>query len=144
MKWVLVSCRNVNLCQIGSTKCLMSSLLTQPLQSNGTLYHSISQFASLNWQHYRIKDQRSIRCCLRIVSWSLSGASAFSLFYLCHSHAVMFPHFSLLSPSSRCALIQSLSHSTIIACYHFRVTSVGWSNTTLSRTFDIRYCGLAK
>ena len=47
VRWVLMNCRNVNLYQIESTKCLMSSLLTQPLQSNGTLYHSISQFASL-------------------------------------------------------------------------------------------------
>ena len=33
----------------------MSSLLTQPLQSNRKLYYSISQFASLNWQQYRTR-----------------------------------------------------------------------------------------
>ena len=55
-RWVLVNCRNVNLCQIEPTEYLMSSLLTQPLQSNGTLYHNPSPWIDSSTES-KIKDQ---------------------------------------------------------------------------------------
>ena len=73
------------------------------------------------------------------MSCSLSCASVFSSFHSCYSHAAMFPYFSLLSPSSYCAFIQSRSHPTVFAHCPFLVLPVERSNTILSLgTFQSR------
>ena len=106
--------RNVNSCQKESTKSSLSSLLTQPLQRNGTLYHSISHWRpwlDSSTEHGFTRLPSTIRYCLRIASWSLSGASVFSSFYLSRSHTVTFSdsQYFFLTP-------------TVFSYYHFLIS----------------------
>ena len=114
--------RNVNSCQKEFTKCSLSSLLTQPLQRNGTLYHSISHWRpwlDSSTEHGFTRLPSTIRYCLRIASWSLSGTSVFSSFYLSRSHTVTF---SILNTSSRLLLYShtiTFSYLKGLSCHGF-------------------------
>ena len=104
MRCVLVSCRNVNSCQIGLTEYPSSSLLTQ-------------SFSEL------IVAQN----CELITLWCPS----FLLLLLVYSHAVTFPYFSLLVPSLYCVLILSLSHLAAFTHCHFLTSPAGRTHTIL-------------
>ena len=97
-----------------------SSLLTQPLQSNGTLYHSISQFASLNWQQYRTRHNPfaqynpllSQNCELITLACSISCLLSLMLSTCCHVSlflATLFPVHTVLSHSHFPTLLYPLA-----------------------------------
>ena len=90
-----------------------SSLLTQPLQSNGTLYHSISQFASLN-QRSEINSLLllSQNCELITLACLISFLLLLILSTCCHVPlflATLFPVYTVLSYSHFLTLLHVLA-----------------------------------